>query len=64
MMPPIDFQTLKSAADAYQVKFGFAGRATKILQFTDGMSVHLADVPFGKRADLFDALTEANRAAR
>jgi len=60
MLKPIDFQTLKSAADSYQVKFGFAARAAKILQFTNGMSVHLADVSFDRRADLFDAFINGN----
>lgn len=62
-MPPIDFQTLKSAADAFQTRHGYFARATKILQYTGGMSAHLADVPFDKRAELFDALTE-DRATR
>jgi alpha-ketoglutarate-dependent taurine dioxygenase len=60
-MRPIDFQTLKSAADAYQVRFGFALRAGKVLQHTNGMSVHLRDVPFAKRGELFDELAEAVR---
>jgi hypothetical protein len=60
-MRPIDFQTLKSAADAFQVRFGFALRAGKVLQHTAGMSVHLADVPYAKRGELFDEFTEAVR---
>lgn len=57
MSKPVDYQTLKSAADAFQTRNGYAARASKILQFTGGMSVHLADVPFDRREDLFDVLT-------
>ena len=55
----IDFQTLKSAAMRYQLKFGIEWRDARIREFTGGVSSRLADVPYNRRADLFEALTLA-----